>query len=197
MCARRGERWIIMRAERIVPNPSTSPGAAARPANSAAAEHADGAVNTNARGKIGELESVRGVAALLIVFYHMPVWHGALYGLKFVRNSYLMVDLFFVLSGFVINLNYGERLTSAKSLGRFQLLRLGRLYPVHLIFLLLFLLLETGKWVAATKYNVTAPTAGRSKRTACTRSSNSCSLSRRSAYHRTQKRSIRRAGRSA
>jgi peptidoglycan/LPS O-acetylase OafA/YrhL len=146
-----------MRAERIVPNPSTSPGAAARPANSAAAEHADGAVNTNARGKIGELESVRGVAALLIVFYHMPVWHGALYGLKFVRNSYLMVDLFFVLSGFVINLNYGERLTSAKSLGRFQLLRLGRLYPVHLIFLLLFLLLETGKWVAATKYNVTAP----------------------------------------
>ena len=146
-----------MRAETIVPNPSTSPGAAVGPATSAAAGHAGGPVNINARGKIVELESIRGVAALLIVFYHMPVWHGALYGLKFVRNSYLMVDLFFVLSGFVINLNYGERLTSVKALARFQLLRLGRLYPVHLLFLLLFLLLETGKWVAATKFNVTVP----------------------------------------
>src|ERR1039458_10221031 len=87
----------------------------------------------------------------------MPIWHGALYGLNLVRNSYLMVNLFFVLSGFVINLNYGARIRSAAELVRFQLLRFGRLYPVHFVFLMIYLLLEVLKWQAARKYNVPLP----------------------------------------
>ena len=49
-----------------------------------------------------------------------------------------MVELFFVLSGFVIFSTYGARIATFRDVVRFQFLRFGRLYPVHLTFLLLF-----------------------------------------------------------
>ena len=51
--------------------------------------------------KIEELESIRGIAAFLIVFFHLPKWNPIL-DIGLVNNGYLMVELFFVLSGFVI-----------------------------------------------------------------------------------------------
>lgn len=51
--------------------------------------------------KIKELESIRGLAAFLVVFYHLPKWNPIL-DIRLVNNGYLMVHLFFVLSGFVI-----------------------------------------------------------------------------------------------
>lgn len=84
--------------------------------------------------RIEELESVRGVAALLVVFFHIPKWNDILY-VNIINNGYLMVELFFVLSGFVMVSAYSERILSVRDLVRFQFLRLGRLYPVHLIFL--------------------------------------------------------------
>jgi hypothetical protein len=38
-----------------------------------------------------------------------------------------LVDFFFVLSGFVMNLNYADRLRDVSDLARFQFLRLGRI----------------------------------------------------------------------
>ena len=51
--------------------------------------------------KVEELESIRGLAALLVVFYHIPKWNPLL-EIGIINNGYLMVELFFVLSGFVI-----------------------------------------------------------------------------------------------
>lgn len=96
--------------------------------------------------KILELESIRGIAALLVVVNHIPQWATFPLGLQFIRNGYLMVDLFFVLSGFVIYRNYATKLQNPADLLRFQFLRFGRLYPVHLLFLALFLLLEVLKY---------------------------------------------------
>jgi len=107
--------------------------------------------------KIEELESIRGVAAVLVVLFHMPFWNLQLYNVAIIRNSYYMVDLFFVLSGFVMFLNYGDRLRSTRDLVRFQLLRIGRLYPVHLLFLLVALLMAAGKWLAAMKLGIALP----------------------------------------
>jgi peptidoglycan/LPS O-acetylase OafA/YrhL len=109
--------------------------------------------------KIEELESIRGVAALLVVLFHMPAWNAHLNNIQFVHNSYYMVDLFFVLSGFVMNLNYGDRLHSVRDLVRFQFLRLGRLYPVHLLFLLLAVLTAASSWIAATTIGMKIPNA--------------------------------------
>jgi peptidoglycan/LPS O-acetylase OafA/YrhL len=55
--------------------------------------------------KIEELESIRGLAALLVVFFHIPIENSYL-DIGIIKNGYLMVDLFFVLSGFVIYNSY-------------------------------------------------------------------------------------------
>ncbi len=80
-----------------------------------------------------------------------------LHGVRAIHNSYYMVDLFFVLSGFVMNLNYGDRLRNGKDLVRFQLLRLGRLYPVHLVFLLVALLTAASGLLASTIFGLQIP----------------------------------------
>jgi peptidoglycan/LPS O-acetylase OafA/YrhL len=108
-------------------------------------------------GKIEELESIRGIAALLVVLFHMPAWNVRLQDIRFVHNGYYMVDLFFVLSGFVMNLNYGDRLHGVRDLARFQFLRLGRLYPVHLLFLLLAVLTAASSWIAAVAFGLHMP----------------------------------------
>ncbi|MFD1121324.1 acyltransferase family protein [Methylophilus flavus] len=108
----------------------------------------------NKKNKIDELESIRGLAALVVVMYHIPGWHPFLHHISFIRGGGLMVDLFFVLSGFVIFCAYGDRLESGAAFIKFQFLRLGRLYPVHLVFLLVYLLIETLKYILQTHYGI-------------------------------------------
>ena len=84
------------------------------------------------------LESLRGLAALVVVIFH-AVWTNPVTGLHFFRNGSLMVDFFFVLSGFLITHSYGGKLRSFTECVRFLFLRIGRLYPLHLAFLLVFL----------------------------------------------------------
>jgi peptidoglycan/LPS O-acetylase OafA/YrhL len=108
------------------------------------------------QSRIAELESLRGLAALLVVFSHMPKWNPAL-DVSFVNNGYLMVELFFVLSGFVICNAYAEKIEGAEDVARFQLLRLGRLYPVHLLFLLVFVAIEMGKYMASSGLGIDSP----------------------------------------
>jgi peptidoglycan/LPS O-acetylase OafA/YrhL len=114
-------------------------------------------MSARSTGKIEELESIRGIAAVLVVLFHMPAWNRWLTDIRLVHNSYYMVDLFFVLSGFVMNLNYGDRLRTVRDLTRFQFLRLGRLYPVHLLFLLLAVLAAASGWIAATAFGLHIP----------------------------------------
>jgi peptidoglycan/LPS O-acetylase OafA/YrhL len=105
-------------------------------------------------GRIWELESVRGMAAFLVVLFHVPAWNLDLYDQPIIRNAYLMVDLFFVLSGFVIYNAYATRLVSGRDILRFQFLRFGRLYPVHLLFLLVYLAIEFAKYLAQTRLHM-------------------------------------------
>jgi peptidoglycan/LPS O-acetylase OafA/YrhL len=107
--------------------------------------------------KIDSLESIRGLAATLVVFHHVPDWNAGLWNVRFIRNGYLMVDLFFVLSGFVIYRAYGAKIRSFGQLLRFQFLRLGRLYPTHLLFLAIFVLIELSKYFAQTRYGMAMP----------------------------------------
>ena len=55
----------------------------------------------NKKRHFTSLDSLRGFAALFVVFLH-SYWNHDFYFLNFIRNSYLFVDLFFILSGFVI-----------------------------------------------------------------------------------------------
>lgn len=103
--------------------------------------------------RVQALEGLRGWAALLVVIYHLPKWHLSL-NTPLVNNGHLMVPLFFVLSGFVICSAYEERIETWRDLARFQFLRFWRLYPVHLLFLLAYLLIECVRWWAVSKMAV-------------------------------------------
>lgn len=105
------------------------------------------------------LESLRGLAALGVVLLHVAfAWTFPLHDLGLIRNSYLLVDLFFVLSGFVICHSYGNRIETGRDAARFVWTRLGRLYPLHLTFLLVFLGFEIAKYFGETYYGLIAHT---------------------------------------
>jgi peptidoglycan/LPS O-acetylase OafA/YrhL len=87
------------------------------------------------KNQISSLEGLRGVAALLVIVYHMQF---DLPGLGATKNGYLAVDLFFVLSGFVICSAYGTRLSGAPQWWNFVIRRFGRLWPVHFATTILF-----------------------------------------------------------
>jgi len=95
------------------------------------------------------LDSWRGVAACLVALFHLDAY-SHFYDLPFLRNSWLFVDFFFVLSGFVIAANYEQRLREGFGVGRFLLLRLGRLYPLHFTILALFVAIELMKVLRRT-----------------------------------------------
>jgi peptidoglycan/LPS O-acetylase OafA/YrhL len=85
------------------------------------------------------LDSWRGLAACMVALFHVRV-HSHVADLDLVRNAYLFVDFFFVLSGFVIAATYAERLANGFGLWRFMVLRFGRVYPLHLAMLVAFVL---------------------------------------------------------
>lgn len=87
------------------------------------------------------LDSLRGVCACIIVLLHLNT-QGAISDSEFIKNGFLFVDFFFVLSGFVITASYGRRLSDGYSPTAFMLLRLGRIYPLHVAVLALFLAFE-------------------------------------------------------
>jgi len=101
---------------------------------------------SQAAGRFEALDGWRGVCACLVVLFH---FHGysPIQTSSLVRNSYLFVDFFFVLSGFVIAWNYAARLGSWSEVRRFLVLRLGRVYPLHVFMLFLFLAWETARLV--------------------------------------------------
>ena len=105
---------------------------------------------------IPALTGLRGIAAWWVVFYHFRELFAARLSpalREFVGSGYLAVDLFFVLSGFVIALNYVEML-SPFSFGRywrFLGLRLARIYPLHGFMLLCFLANPLAVSLAATQ----------------------------------------------
>ena len=93
---------------------------------------------TRRRGReIGALTGLRGVAACWVVEYHVheraPLLPGSPLG-TMLRHGYLAVDLFFVLSGFVMALSYEGLFAggaSRRALGTFALRRLARIYPLY------------------------------------------------------------------
>jgi peptidoglycan/LPS O-acetylase OafA/YrhL len=90
------------------------------------------------------LDSWRGICACMVALFHFDVISHLSF-LPLTRHAYLFVDFFFVLSGFVIASNYRSRLAEGFGIGRFLILRLGRIYPLHLVTLLLFIPIDAAK----------------------------------------------------
>jgi len=101
------------------------------------------------------LDAIRGIAAMIVVIYHWQFFYYAndtwvkdgfdktalpfypyLSGIY--NDGMVAVDLFFLLSGFVFFWLYADRIATRKiNFRKFIIFRLSRLYPIHLITLLL------------------------------------------------------------
>ncbi|MGX9142370.1 acyltransferase family protein [Mesorhizobium sp. 128a] len=75
------------------------------------------------------LDAIRGVAAISVMLYHFSPF---LADGKVLPSSYLAVDLFFLLSGFVIAHAYDRKIENGMGFGTFLAIRLIRLYPLYL-----------------------------------------------------------------
>lgn len=75
------------------------------------------------------LDGLRGVAALMVIFFHCFETYIPHFGTQIVNHGYLAVDFFFVLSGFVIGYSYDDRWNSMTTWGFFKR-RLVRLHPM-------------------------------------------------------------------
>ncbi|TPL72258.1 acyltransferase [Mesorhizobium sp. B2-3-15] len=87
------------------------------------------------------LDSWRGICALLVALFHFPT-ASTVSQSSFIGSSYLFVDFFFVLSGFVIASSYADRLGRTQEVCRFALVRFGRIYPLHLVMIAAFAAFE-------------------------------------------------------
>lgn len=108
--------------------------------------------------QIHALTGIRGIAAWLVVLYHIrlsltDILPGSV--IATLGKGYLAVDLFFMLSGFVMWLNYGSRFqqNGLRETPAFLWKRIARIWPLHALVLgsmvaFALLLLMTGRSVA-------------------------------------------------
>ena len=82
------------------------------------------------KDRLASLDLLRGLAAMAILARHFP-WPGG--EVLVLPRSYLGVDLFFTLSGFVIAYSYQDRLAAGMPVRRYLLARLVRLYPLYIL----------------------------------------------------------------
>jgi hypothetical protein len=101
------------------------------------------------------LDGWRGIAALVVALNHLN-FEGNFYYWEAIRRGGLCVDLFFVLSGFVICHTYGDRLRGGVGAAKFAIRRFGRLYPLHIATLGLLVGLEAAKAIAMSVLGLTA-----------------------------------------
>lgn len=107
----------------------------------------------NSKPHYALLDGLRGVAALLVVWYH--VFEGFQFAgnkpvIDFINHGYLAVDFFFILSGFVVGYAYDSRWGKTLTTSGFFRRRLIRLQPMvcmgALIGAVSFLLTGMERW---------------------------------------------------
>ena len=96
-----------------------------------------------AQPQLDALTGIRGIAAWAVVLFHLrlslvkvlPGW-----GMAVAAKGYLAVDLFFMLSGFVLWYNYADRLRAGgwPATRQFWWRRVTRIWPLHAAILTLF-----------------------------------------------------------
>lgn len=96
--------------------------------------------------RLEPLDAMRGLAALAVIVYHVRHFGGDMHSYPLASatvpwflylRGWMAVDFFFVLSGFVLTYRYLEPISrTGVDARKFFVLRLSRLYPLHLLTLL-------------------------------------------------------------
>jgi peptidoglycan/LPS O-acetylase OafA/YrhL len=110
---------------------------------------------TNLPQRYRALDGYRFIAASLIVLFHYDGDFGLGLGgiTPIVKSLDVMVDFFFVLSGFVIAMTYSEAMGSLRDYGSFLRRRLARVLPLHLAVLCVFIAFAFADHLGVLKAN--------------------------------------------
>ena len=105
----------------------------------------------------GSLTTMRGVAALLVAFFHLrygvigvPVFDLFIFKFRFGSRGYLWVDFFFILSGFILAYRYGKACSKLDLRGyrHFVWQRIARIWPLNVVTVLIAILYLGSKYGA-------------------------------------------------
>lgn len=108
------------------------------------------------QGQLPLLASIRGFAAFFVALFHarlvlFPQWKEDIANISlFLENGYLWVDIFFILSGFVMMYAYRDSFQQGCTMAKwrhFMWLRFSRIYPLFFTTLLLLLGWESVKYL--------------------------------------------------
>jgi len=104
----------------------------------------------NSRGSsglyFGALDGFRGLLAVFVAIYH-TYWYSHINRSPFFENGPVIIDLFFVFSGFLLFTIYGQKIRSVSDGAKFIKKRFARLYPLHLFTFCLFMLFASSRVV--------------------------------------------------
>jgi len=84
------------------------------------------------------LDGFRGLLALFIAIHHVA-WFSYLNYRSLINEGYVILDLFFAFSGFLMFTLYRGKITDKASCINFMQRRFARLYPIHLFMLIAFI----------------------------------------------------------
>ncbi|EPW7974174.1 acyltransferase family protein [Cronobacter turicensis] len=95
------------------------------------------------KGRLDSIQVLRGVAAMLVVLFHFRHYLNDVYPLKDLGDRLFLfgeagVDIFFVISGFIIV--YSSRNREKNTFSEFAIKRFFRLYPLYFVVLSAYLL---------------------------------------------------------
>ena len=94
----------------------------------------DSSADAGARRPLHQLTGLRLFAALAVYFSHVAPPAGAPdWWLALQKSGYAGVTFFFVLSGFVLTLNYFDSLRTPQQIWSYAAARLARVYPLYLV----------------------------------------------------------------
>lgn len=79
------------------------------------------------------LDAIRGLAAIAVVFYHYTQHNN----LNWLHGAWVAVDIFFILSGFVLMHSYSKKVAQGMTAKEFLYSRVARLGPMYVVGLIL------------------------------------------------------------
>jgi len=95
----------------------------------------------------GALDGFRGLLAVMIAVYH-TMWLSHINGSDLFTNGPVLVDMFFVFSGFLMFTLYDGQINDGKNAKSFMKKRIARIYPLHFFMLMVATLYALARIVA-------------------------------------------------
>lgn len=106
------------------------------------------------QARMRSLDGWRGIGAMVVAYGHLEASGYALRS-GLLDTAHVLVDFFFVASGFLIANTYGASLRDGGSATRFAIKRFGRIWPLHAVMLAAFVAVEAAKWSAIGVFGFT------------------------------------------